>query len=224
MKMENLSSSLQKIIRKLSKRKLSLDPLSERFLLRFNHFFDQWKGQGKTLSNYWKVYGGLGALLRSPYLQISALLTVLCVAFWSKADGAVHAYDISVGVLPNLLGFTVGALAIVLAFSSADIFKLLAEEGEPTSFFLTLTANLVHFILVQVVALTTGIVAKIVDVRELDILSLLLLIYAVLVTLSAAFQLFQTARIYNAKASIPSIEPTPSKNCRERPSKPRRLR
>jgi hypothetical protein len=144
------------------------------------------------------------------------------VVFWSKAD--VHASDIAVGVLPNLLGFTVGALAIVLAFSSADIFKLLAEEGEPTSFFLTLTSNLVHFILVQVVALTTGIVAKIVDVRALDILSLLLLIYAVLVILSAAFQLFQTARIYNAKASIPLKELTANRNYRERPSKPRRLR
>jgi hypothetical protein len=195
----------------------------ERSLPSFSHFFDQWKGQAKTFRNYWTVYGGFGALLKSPYLQASAVLTLLCVGLWSKADSAAHASDIAVGVLPNLLGFTVGALAIVLAFSSADIFKLLAEDGEPTSFFLTLTSNLVHFILVQVVALTTAIVAKVVDIRPLDILSLLLLIYAVLVTLSAALQLFQTARIYNAKASVPLKEPAAKKNCRERPSKPRRL-
>ncbi|UFW69200.1 hypothetical protein [Bradyrhizobium sp. WU425] len=149
------------------------------------------------------------------------MLTAICWLLWPSGENAAHAADIAVGVLPNLLGFTVGALAIVLAFSSADIFKLLSEDGEPTSFYLTLTANLVHFIFVQGAALVTGIVAKILDVRLLDLLSLLLLFYAVLVTLSAALQLFQTARIYNAKASVPARS---VKIERERPAKPRVLR
>jgi hypothetical protein len=167
------------------------------------------------------VYGGRAALAKSPYLHVAAILTAICVLCWPKGEGAPHAADVAIGVLPNLLGFTVGALAIVLAFSSADIFKLLSEEGEPTSFFLTLTANLVHFIFVQVAALVTGILAKIVDVKIIDITSLLLLFYAVLVTLSAAFQLFQTARIYNAKASVPV---RPDKVERVRTPKPRVVR
>ena len=167
------------------------------------------------------MYGGFRDLLRSPYLHVAAILTLVCVLLWPKSDAA-RAADVAVGVLPNLLGFTVGALAIVLAFSSADIFSLLSEEGEPTSFFLTLTANLVHFIFVQVVALATGIVAKIIDVRVLDILSLLMLLYAVLVTFSAALQLFQTARIYNARASLPNR--SKSKEQPSRPKTPRRVR
>jgi hypothetical protein len=113
-----------------------------------------------------------------------------------------RASDIAISAIPNLLGFTVGALAIVLAFSSAQIFKTLTEEGEPLSFFMKLTANLVHFILVQVLALICGILAKITDVRALDIVTLVILFYAILSTLSAALQLFQTAVIYNAHASL----------------------
>lgn len=126
---------------------------------------------------------------------------------WLWAQNAHHEYiakasDIAISAIPNLLGFTVGAFAIVLAFSSAEIFKTLAEEGEPESFFMKLTANLVHFILIQVLALVSGIVAKITDYRVLDILTLLFLLYAILATFSAALQLFQTAIIYNATASL----------------------
>jgi len=168
-------------------------------------FFEKWISQANSIKKYWSTYGGLKALLTSPYLHISAVTTLICVLFWStneKAEYAVKASELAVSILPNLLGFTVGALAIVLAFSSADIFKVIAEDGDPKSFFITLTANLVHFISIQVVALIVGILARIIDNRILDITSLFFLIYAVLVTFSAALQLFQTAVIYNTKAGI----------------------
>jgi hypothetical protein len=112
------------------------------------------------------------------------------------------AADVAVSILPNLLGFTVGALAIVLAFSSAKVFETIAEKGEPRSFFMKLTASLIHFILVQVLALVIAISAKITETPSLDVIALFLLFYAVLVTFAAGLQLFLTAIIYNAKASI----------------------
>jgi hypothetical protein len=114
-----------------------------------------------------------------------------------------------VGVLPNLLGFTVGALAIVLAFSSAAVFETLAERGEPQSFYMKLTGSLIHFILVQVLALVTAIIARMTDRTFMDFVSLFLLFYAVIVTFAAGLQLFLTAVIYNARASI---------NAKEKPS------
>jgi hypothetical protein len=138
-------------------------------------------------------------------------------------EHAVKASEIAIGVLPNLLGFTVGALAIVLAFSSADIFRIIAEEGNPKSFFLTLTANLMHFICVQVLALICAIIARIIDLVVLDFISLVLLIYAVIVTFSAALQLFQTARIYNARASIPSVAGNSTRQVPLRQPKPKRI-
>jgi hypothetical protein len=114
----------------------------------------------------------------------------------------VTAAEIAVSVLPNLLGFTVGAFAIVLAFSSGPVFETIAERGEPQSFFMKLTASLIHFILVQVLALVCAIVARITESPSVDVLALFLLFYAVLVTFAAGLQLFLTAVIYNARESI----------------------
>ena len=110
--------------------------------------------------------------------------------------------DVAIGAIPNLLGFTVGAFAIVLAFSSADIFQHVAEGGDPFSFFMKLTANLVHFILIQVVALISAILAKITESAALSTVALFFTIYGILVTVSVALQLFHTAIIYNAASSL----------------------
>jgi len=176
------------------------------------HSFDSWQTQYEAVRTYWHIYGGLASYAKSPYVHAALFLTSICVLHWAindKLEFATKASEVAISVLPNLLGFTVGALAIVLAFSSADIFKTLAEDSDPRSFFVTLTANLVHYISMQVLALSTAITARIVDARWLDVLSLFLLYYAVLATFAAAIQLFQTALIYNAHASIPSPVSTP---------------
>jgi hypothetical protein len=126
----------------------------------------------------------------------------LTIVTWGFRSGARGPSEIAVGVLPNLLGFTVGALAIVLAFSSASVFETLAEQGEPQSFYMKLTGSLIHFILVQVLALITAIVARMVDQPFTELISLFMLFYAVIVTFAAGMQLFLTAAIYNARASL----------------------
>jgi Co/Zn/Cd efflux system component len=179
----------------------------ELFSNRSDFLTNSWKGLGTGVRRYWVIYGGYRALLGSPYLHIALAISGICIWLWAKNEHSEYiakASDIAISAIPNLLGFTVGAFAIVLAFSSAEIFKTLAEEGEPQSFFMKLTANLVHFILIQVIALVSGIVAKITDYRALDVLTLVFLLYAILATFSAALQLFQTAMIYNATASLKS--------------------
>jgi len=170
----------------------------QRFFLQ-SDYFKFWRNQCGEIRGYWTLYGGTSALLKSPYFQISAVLALFC-NFLKDSNSSVA--DVAVGILPNLLGFTVGAMAIVLAFSSAEVFISLAEEGEPASFFMKLTANLVHFIGVQVVALLTAIVAKMSGLTFFDPVTTFLLFYAISVTFSAGLQLFQTARIYNAQASL----------------------
>lgn len=171
-----------------------------RFFRRLGSIFGkQWVNQARAINHYWQIYGGPKALLLSPYLHVSLVLTFLCFHFWSSKTTAS---EIAVSVLPNLLGFTVGALAIVLAFSSAPVFETLAEKGEPQSFYMKLTASLIHFILVQVLALVAAIVARITESTGVDVLALFLLFYAVLVTFAAGIQLFLTAIVYNARASV----------------------
>jgi hypothetical protein len=189
--------------RKTTQKFASLTLIRQRLLRLFRRsvsiFGKQWGNQARAINHYWQIYGGARALFLSPYLHISFILTV--VSHWFSAS-KTSAAEIAVGVLPNLLGFTVGALAIVLAFSSAPVFNTLAEKGQPQSFYMKLTASLIHFILIQVLALVTAIVARITESSRLDTLALFLLFYAVLVTFAAGIQLFLTAIIYNAKASI----------------------
>jgi hypothetical protein len=163
----------------------------------------QWGNQARAIGHYWKVYGGFAGLITSPYLHVAAILTVIS---WGFRSSARSPSEIAVGVLPNLLGFTVGALAIVLAFSSAAVFERLAEKGEPRSFFMKLTASLIHFILVQVLALLCAIVGRMTEATPVEFFSLFLLFYAVIITFAAGMQLFLTAIIYNAKASLDSKE------------------
>lgn len=171
----------------------------EQYWQGFTALIEYWKNQSKTLSHYWAIYGGWRALFLSPYVHISLVLTAACSYLNTRP---LSAADVTVGVIPNLLGFTVGALAIVLAFSSADIFETLAQKGKPKSFFMTLTANLIHFMLIQVIALVLGIFTKLSGKSYLEIPTLFFLFYAVTATFAAGIQLFLTAIIYNTKASL----------------------
>ena len=121
-----------------------------------------------------------------------------------KADFAA----LTISVIPNLLGFTVGALAILLAFSSSAIFSTVAEEGAPASLFMKMAANFVHFISVQILALMSAMTLNLTGSEWLKPLTAFFAFYGVLTVLSAGVQLFQVARIYNASASLAAGAPT----------------
>src|SRR5690242_18611085 len=92
-------------------------------------FFEPWRRHLIVLRTYWRIYGGGRAIVSSPYLHIAIGLTVI-FAVMHGVDGAAAA---GVGLFSSLLGFTIGALAIVLAVSSTEVFLYLAERGEPHS-------------------------------------------------------------------------------------------
>lgn len=173
--------------------------------MEFVTFFKYWRNQRRVFGAYWTLYGGAGSLLRSPYLHVALLLTALCAAFVDLSKVSIS--DIAISIIPNLLGFTIGAMAIALAFSSAETFKIVAEEGDPDSFFMKLMANLVHFIISQVLTLVSAIVGKAIQLSFLQYLTLGILLYAILVALAAGIQLFQAASLYNGAASLPAGNP-----------------
>lgn len=108
---------------------------------------------------FWAAYGGTKALVRSPYLRTALLILPFCWGSWSVPNW----WDTVIGVLPNLLGFTLGGFAIFVAFGDARfIASLAAPEADPDrpTVYRELCATFVHFILVQVAALVLAIVAK----------------------------------------------------------------
>ena len=167
----------------------------------FGTFFKYWRNQKVIYGAYWELYGGAASLLMSPYLHVALVLTVFCAIFLDPSQLSIS--DIAISIIPNLLGFTIGAMAIALAFSSAQTFKIVAEDGEPDSFFMKLMANLVHFIITQVLTLVFAILGKVINFSGFQYLTLGVLLYAVMVALAAGIQLFQAASVYNSAASLP---------------------
>lgn len=163
-----------------------------------------WLGQWGVLRDYWSLYGGWRALVTSPYAQVSlafGIIVDLCSA--QAFDPAAS----TISIVPNVLGFTVGALAIILAFSSAPFFTFLTEEGENRSLFMKTVANFVHFIIVQVLALLEAILTLAHPNWLFKLLSSILLSYAIATTFSIVIQLFQMATVFNAsqRPSGPSV-------------------
>jgi hypothetical protein len=119
-----------------------------------------YKGIGEIFTRYWRAYGGIKALLSSPYLHLAVIMLIATYATWSRMEW----WDQVIGVLPNLLGFTLGGFAMFLGFGDEKFRALLAEpdEDSPTapSLYVSLCATFVHFIVVQLLALMAAVLAK----------------------------------------------------------------
>jgi hypothetical protein len=163
------------------------------------------------VERYWIAYGGVSALFSSRYLLLAVLILPLTWGTWSK-DGW---YDIVIGVLPNLLGFTLGGFAIFIGFGDERFKQSLAapedEAGTP-SVYLEFCATFVHFILVQVVALLLAVaskgmnfgfpwpscLAKLIPAANLVAggVSYLCFLYALTSVLAVTFHVFRIAGMY----------------------------
>lgn len=135
-----------------------------------------YKGTLDIFKLYWTAYGGLWAMLRSPYLHVAALVLALTWNTWwapqcSTNGDCVAWWDQNISVLPNLLGFSLGGFAIFIGFGDEKFRGLLADPdpvqpGQPAeanalpNLYIGLCASFVHFILVQAIALLYAVVAK----------------------------------------------------------------
>ena len=68
-------------------------------------------------------------------------------------------WNLPITVLPNLVGFTLGGYAILVAFGDDKFRALLAskEHNQNNSPFVVMSATFMHFILTQVLSLVTAI-------------------------------------------------------------------
>lgn len=132
-----------------------------------------YSGARSIFKVYWKAYGGLGALLCSPYLHLAAIVLALTWNTWwapqcAAGGPCVAWWDQSLSVLPNLLGFTLGGFAIFIGFGDEKFRGALAdpshtkddEASNLPTMYVELCASFVHFILVQAIALLVAVVAK----------------------------------------------------------------
>jgi len=166
---------------------------------------------------YWNAYGGIRALVRSIFLWIALVLTLLGWSFWSKDNW----WEVPISVLPNLLGFSLGGLAILLGLIQPKTMVILSQKSddEKASTMSQFTAAFTHFVLVQASALVTAIVfksLKLADVEQANMLTSIgsflvavsfigwwLFIYAVLLVFAVVIEVFRISEILQTLSKIP---------------------
>lgn len=155
---------------------------------------------GDEIKGYWVAYGGVVALVTSPFLWIAIIATALSGPFWLHDNSWV---ETSLDILPSLLGFSLGAMAIVLAFPATPLFKHLAEEGRKDSYYLQLSARFLHFIILQVAGILLALIDKVGHNCIVSYFGFFFLVYAILTAASTALSLFGVAQLYTHPAVSP---------------------
>ena len=119
------------------------------------------RGPAAVFSRYWNAYGGVEALLKSPYLHISVALIVITSHYWIFGKW----WEQPLAIIPNLLGFSLGGLALFVGFSEKEFQSLLAttKKDEKVSMLLGVCSKYIHFIVVQVLSLFAAIIGKSLD-------------------------------------------------------------
>jgi F0F1-type ATP synthase assembly protein I len=115
------------------------------------------------LGRYWSAYGGWRAVIRSPYLHLSLILLAITTHFWLTSPW----WEQPLVVVPSLLGFSLGGLAMLLSFGNTKFQTFISvrdsgEHSEPSAL-ITTSASFVHFMLAQLLALLVAICFKSLD-------------------------------------------------------------
>jgi hypothetical protein len=160
----------------------------------FNILYNELKINSFKL--YWESYGGFKEILRSPYFRISIIISVLLTAF-----GRIEQwYELPLTILPNILGFSIGAYAILLALGDNKFWKLLAnkkKKNEKTPYMI-INGTFVHFIFVQVLAIIYALSGKILCLNNyiFAIIGIFFLVYAILCALASTLAVLKLADWY----------------------------
>lgn len=180
----------------------------------------------ELLRDNWHYYGGFKAIIFSPYVHIAALFTYLYSNYWSTS---INWSDDVLSVIPSILGFSLGAYAIFLAFSNENFVKVLTNQKTKTknpndniSIYLVINSQFVHFMLIQVISIFLSITAKaeisssIYGTKEylISCLGFWFFCYALLTAVATTFSLLRLARLFNKFTQIKNTQ-EPKENTKD---------
>lgn len=116
-----------------------------------------YKNNINIISEYISAYGGFSSLLKSLYLHIAIVLTVLMYNSWYEA----YWWESVINIIPSLIGFSLGGYAIFLAFGDSEFQSVLSGKGKNNnSPLIGVSGTFVHFIIIQIIALLLALLCK----------------------------------------------------------------
>ena len=151
----------------------------------------------RAFRSYWAAMGGWAELANSPWLGFALLLTIVLYPLWSKVeDGEFNWLSIPINTIPSLLGFSIGASAILLGFSSGPK-KALHKQRGGASYYLKLLASFFHFSLLQFAAFILALVTMSYPSSVLSGLSFLVYSYSIFSGIGSASMIFTVSEIFD---------------------------
>lgn len=179
----------------------------------------QYEGAISNLSLYWKSYGGSFSLICSPYFHVALLFTYIAHPFWTGSSRKVTWYDLALTSLPNLLGFTLGGYAILLAFGDDRFRKIISgrRDGEACSPFIGINSTFIHFIIVQVIAIMSAVIGSAWQIEngKFAFFGFLFFSYSIMTAVAAAMSVLRLSHwfdIWSSTSESPPKNKTGSKD------------
>jgi hypothetical protein len=154
-----------------------------------------------AFQGYWRVFGGIWGILRSTYFWLAVVLTVTLPDIWRATDrstGDLLWPSVTLDVVPSLLGFALGGMAIMLAFSSGRFLEAIRQKGKDNSYLRKIMASFFHFCVVLTISLFIAYISKFYKNEYLSAAGVFFSFYGVLLVLATASRVWHTARIFNA--------------------------
>lgn len=105
----------------------------------------------QLFKSYFEIYGGFKEILRSFYFLTAFFITIFVYNIWINPFW----WEMVITIIPNLIGFSIGAFALVL---SIDIKKI--NSNITFEHLVKISNTFTHFIVIQIFSLTLGIIAK----------------------------------------------------------------
>lgn len=152
---------------------------------------------------YWKTYGQWAAILRSPYFHRAFFPWILLFPLWLfPFEGPFVWVGIALSVLPAMLSFSLAALAILLSMPTGEFFQVVTDDSDGPSFYLEVAASFTHFIIVQIWALLTVLLALAYPYPGTSALGFFSLCYAFACGIAAVSTLMSYGRLRNESSDL----------------------
>ena len=167
----------------------------------FSKLRKQYSATWEILSRFWQIYGGYKSWLSSPYLHLAVILGGVT---WWRWDSTINGdwYDLVLSIIPDMLGFTLGGYAILLAFGN-DRFKKEILVGDPRpgepSPYMVMSAVFMNFLMMMVLSLLYSLIAKAFSLScgFGALIGWVLFIYSATLALAAVFWVFRLSDWFN---------------------------
>jgi len=107
----------------------------------------------------------------------------------------------AVEIIPSLMAFSLGGMAILLAFSNERLMTVIQEDGKADSLYMKTTASFFHFILIQTASLVAVFLTSSISIGLFSGLGFFLMCYGLLVAVAIAGNLLKLAQHFNLAAN-----------------------